>query len=147
MRTLTLTTAIALVLGLVAGGAPVAIADDEADIGGVYDVTYEEVTNNCSGVGMALSRSALTIDQKKGSSALTVTIPMVPDMTGSLGKNGKFKASSKRGRSAVQGLDGKHAVGGRVDNGLIQVVFIAEYFKGNKPFCTQSWNVSGLKKR
>ena len=48
--------------------------------------------------------------------------------------------------STFQGLDGKYSVGGRVEGGMLQLVLVAEYIKHDdkKPYCTQSWNISGV---
>jgi hypothetical protein len=113
-------------------------------IAGHYDIKFDEVANNCTTTGMNLSRASIELTQK--GRFISVTIPMVPLMKGTMGKTGKFKAKAKRGKTAIQGVDGKFAVAGRVDDGLIQIVFIAEYFNGKRPLCTQSWNGSGVKK-
>ena len=61
------------------------------------------------------------------------------------GRDGKLKAASKLGPSTIDGLDGRFSVSGRVSDGMMQLVFVAEYFHKRKPFCVQSWNVSGLR--
>jgi hypothetical protein len=45
------------------------------------------------------------------------------------------------------GLSGRYSVAGRVDGGMLQLVLSAEYIRQdtNKPYCTQTWNVSGLR--
>jgi len=117
---------------------------DDAAINGVYEVKYDEVSNNCTQVGMSMARGTLKVDLRKGN--LAVDIERIPVMTGAPAKAGKIKAQSKLGPSTIEGLDGKFSVAGRVDDGVIQLVFVAEYYVKGKPFCTQSWNVSGLKK-
>jgi hypothetical protein len=128
------------------GSAGPALADKEkggsAEIGGTYDVKYDEVSNNCTNVGQSFTRGTVKIDLKKG---LVVNIDLVPIMQGSEPKAGKLKATSKLGPSVIQGLDGKYSVAGRVDDGVLQLVFVAEYYVKGKPLCTQSWNVSGLR--
>ena len=89
--------------------------------------------------GTRLDRVAL----KKGT--LVVDIERVPLMNGAAPRGGKLRAASKLGPSSIQGLDGKFSVAGRVDNGVLQLVFVAEYYVKTKPLCTQSWNVSGLR--
>jgi hypothetical protein len=111
---------------------------------GTYEVSYEEVSNNCDEVGMNLSRGALKLTTK-GKDGVVVDIERIPLMSGSVSKAGKFKAASKIDRTSIQGLDGKFSAAGRVDDGLLQMIFIAEYYVDKKPLCTQSWNVSGLR--
>ncbi len=148
MRT-TLSTLV-LVATTVLGATPAFAQKDKdkdkekpAEVNGTYDVKYDEVSNNCTNVGMTFARGTLKIDQKKG--ALVVNIDLVPIMQGSEPKAGKLKATSKLGASVIQGLDGKFSVAGRVDDGVLQLVFVAEYYVKTKPLCTQSWNVSGLR--
>jgi hypothetical protein len=132
--------------------APAARADrggkgeqkDAAGIGGIYDVKYDEVSNNCTQTGMSFTRGTLTIETKK---EITVRIDLVPTMTGSEPRAGKLKATSKIGPSVIQGLDGRFSVAGRVDDGVLQFVFVAEYYVKGKPLCTQSWNVSGVRNK
>ncbi|MEZ4366745.1 MAG: hypothetical protein R2939_10715 [Kofleriaceae bacterium] len=75
---------------------------------------------------------------------LTVDIERLPLMNGKVGKSTRVKAQSKLGRTSIQGLDGRFSVAGRVEDGVLQLVLVAEYYLGRKPLCTQSWNVSGL---
>src|SRR5262245_12728122 len=122
-----------------------ALAEDGDDIAGKYDVKFDEVQNSCQNTGIVLRKS--TIELYKGArKRMDVTIPMVPIMKGVASKGGKFKAKAQKGRTAIQGLDGKFAVSGRVNDGVMQMVLIAEYFQGDKALCTQSWNASGVKK-
>ena len=116
--------------------------DAKSAVAGTYDVKYDEVSNNCTNVGMTFTRGTLAIEDKK---TLSVNIDLVPIMVGSEPKAGKLKAQSKLGPSVIQGLDGKFSVAGRVDDGVLQFVFVAEYYVKGKPLCTQSWNVSGVR--
>ena len=116
--------------------------DAKSAVAGTYDVKYDEVSNNCTNVGMTFTRGTLVIENKK---TLSVNIDLVPIMVGSEPKAGKLKAQSKLGPSVIQGLDGKFSVAGRVDDGVLQFVFVAEYYVKGKPLCTQSWNVSGVR--
>ena len=129
-------------VGLAAFAPGVALADD-APVAGVYEVKFDEVSNNCTQNSTSLQRGTVNVDTKKG---VTVDIERMPSMTGATPKAGKIKAASKLGPSNIDGLDGKFSVAGRADDGVIQLVFVAEYYLKGKPFCTQSWNVSGLKK-
>lgn len=117
------------------------------DIGGTYEVKFEEMSTNCTPPPATYTRANLKIDVAK--SSLRVNIDTIPQMNGVPAKNGKISAKTpKKLASTVQGLDGKWAVSGRVDdNGVLQLVLVAEYTRqdNGKPHCTQSWNVSGVR--
>jgi hypothetical protein len=138
MRILPLTVVVAL-----AALGSVAHADDNP--GGTYDVKYEEMSNNCTNVGMTLGRGVLRIDVKT-STSLVVDIERIPLMNGVPAK-GKITAKSKLGPTSIKGLDGTFSVAGRFSgsDGVLQLVFVAEYQANGKALCTQSWNVSGVK--
>ncbi len=133
-----------LSLAILAAVATPAFADDVATVG-VYDVKYEEMSNNCTNVGMTLARGQLKIELK--ANTLVVDIERVPLMSGVPTKNGAVNAKSKLGPTSIQGLDGTFSIGGRVagSEGMLQLVFVAEYQAKGKPLCTQSWNVTGLR--
>lgn len=114
------------------------------DVVGTYDVRYEEVSSNCTQTSIALARGTLDIEVAK--KKLTVDIQRFPKMVGSPGRGGKVRASSKIERSSIEGVDGKFSVAGKVTEGLIQLVFVAEYYVKGKPLCSQTWNVTGQKK-
>lgn len=140
-----------LVAGLVAAVGGVAHAQPRgtskpaAKVAGTYDAKFEQVANNCSGVGMNLATSSVDLSQS-APKRVSVTIPSVPIMGGSVNKAGKFKAAVKRGKTAIQGVDGRFSIAGKVDKEGVQFLFIAEYFTGPKPLCTQSWNGKGPRK-
>ena len=123
--------------------AGTARADD--NVTGTYDVKYEEMSNNCTNVGMTLARGQLKIELK--SNVITIDIERVPLMSGVPTKNGAVNAKSKLGPTSIQGLDGTFSIGGRVSGGegMLQLVFVAEYQAKGKPLCTQSWNVTGVR--
>jgi hypothetical protein len=133
---------VAVVLCLLAG--PV-IADKDPNIIGTYDVKYEEVANNCTtaNTGIALQRGTLKVG-KKGKT-VTVDIQRFELMSGSQAKGGKLKATSKVGMSPIDGTTAKASVAGRVEENLIELVFVVEFYVDKKPLCTESWNVSGAK--
>lgn len=132
---------VGLTTALVAATPP-AFAEETAE--GVYEVRFEEVANNCTNVGMALGRGQLTVEKKKNN--ISVDIERIPVMNGVPGKNGKLRASSKLGVTSIAGLDGKFSVAGAVTAGTLALVFVAEYYVKDKSLCTQSWNVSGVRK-
>ena len=134
------------IASLILGATTILVASpafaDKSEVAGTYDVKYDEVSNNCTNVGMTFTRGTLKVEQKK---TVSVNIDNVPIMVGSEPKAGKLRAQSKLGPSVIQGLDGKFSVAGRVDDGVLQLVFVAEYYIKTKPLCTQSWNVSGVR--
>ena len=130
----------AAVLGLAATAS--AQSRSEPEVAGTYEVKFEQVANNCSGVGMNLASARVVLDKGKGR-GVSVTVPSVPIMTGRASSGGKFRASVKKGKTAIEGVDGRFSVAGRVEKRTVQFLFIAEYFRGARPLCTQSWNASG----
>jgi hypothetical protein len=117
--------------------------DGGASVLGTYEVKYEEVSSNCSTTSISLTRGTLEITKAK--KQIVVDIQRFPLMHGTPGKSGKVKATSKIAPSSIDGVDGKFSVAGRVDEGLIQLVFVAEYYVDKKPLCSQTWNVTGQK--
>jgi hypothetical protein len=144
MRTSPLVGLVA-VATIVAGGAP-AFADDA--VVGTFDVKYEEMSNNCTNVGMTLGRGTLKIDVRPGNN-LVVDIERIPIMNGLPAKGGKITAKSKLGKTSIEGLDGTFSVAGKVSGpeGMLTLVFVAEYQAKGKPLCTQSWNIAGVRKK
>ena len=140
MRTI---PSVLVVLAMTAMTAP-AFADEQ--VAGSYDVKFEESGSTCNPPPVALGRGKLTIDVKNG--ALTVNTELIPLMKGTPQKNGKISAKTpKVVGTTVQGLSANYSVAGRVDGGMLQLVMTAEYIRqdNNKPYCTQAWNVSGLR--
>lgn len=109
-----------------------------------YDVTFEEVTNNCPDQAMSLDRGTVRLVKKRGNK-IAVEIPDAPRLDGTRGKAGKFKAEGA-GPAAIAGTNGKFSVAGRADRERIQLSFIAELYRGKKPLCTQSWAAAGKRK-
>jgi hypothetical protein len=147
MRTSVLPAVVSAALAAAALGLAPAHAqknDKGEDVAGTYDVRYEEVSSNCTQTSIAMARGTLEVDLAK--KKLVVDIQRFPKMYGSPSRGGKIRASSKIERSSIEGVDGKFSVAGRVDEGLIQLVFVAEYYVKGKPLCSQTWNVTGQKK-
>jgi len=115
----------------------------DVDVAGTYDVRYEEVSSNCSKTSIALARGQVDITRK--GKQLIVDIQRFPLMYGASARAGKVRASSKITKSSIEGVDAKTSVAGKVEEGLIQLVFVAEYYVEGKPLCSQTWNVSGQK--
>lgn len=136
-------SAIALAAATLVTAAPAARAQDGADVTGVYDVTYAEVSNNCSQGAMSFQRGTLTVGISGGK--LVVEIGGVPRMVGAAPRAGKIKAQSE-GDPSKADKGAKFSIGGRVDGGTIKLVLDAEHYAAKKPSCTQSWTVTGKKK-
>ncbi len=136
--------ACALLLGLLVAAGP-ARADAVDQVVGRFEVKYEEVTSNCENTGMALLRGVVAIERRKGQT-VSVDIERLPRMSGSAARGGRLKATSKQGPTSIQGLDGKFSIAGSVnDDGVLQMVLVAEYYLKRRPYCTQSWNVTGVR--
>jgi hypothetical protein len=126
-------------------GSSVVWAEDAA---GSYDVKFEEMGHNCNPPPVALGRGKLTIATRKNS--LVVNIDTIPEMAGIPEKGGKVNAKTVKGAvpTTVGGLDAKYSIAGKIEEGgMLQLVLVAEYIKHDdkKPYCTQSWNVTGLR--
>ena len=136
-----------LVAAAVLGLASLVAAPAFADVGGVYEVKFEEMSTNCSPPPITYTRGTVKIDVAK--SSMRVNIETIPQMVGVPAKSGKISAKMpKKLASTVTGLDVKSTVSGRVDdNGVLQLVLVSEYTRtdNGKPHCTQSWNVSGAR--
>jgi hypothetical protein len=127
------------------GAASPAFADE--NVAGTYDVKFEEAGSTCNPNPVTFTKSKVVIDVKKG--ALRVNIETIYEMVGVPQKNGKISAkTTKIVGTTVQGLSAGYSAAGRVDNGMLQLVLTAEYVRqdNNKPYCTQAWNVGGVRK-
>ncbi len=134
-------------VALVSAPAPAAHADKNdkaAAVIGTYEVRYEEVSSNCSSTLITLARGRIEVTRK--GKQIVVEVPRFPKMFGSPARGGKLRANSKIARSSVEGIDTKVSVAGRVDEGVIGLVFVAEYYVKGKPMCSQTWNVGGTRK-
>lgn len=133
-----------VLLAVLCAGVAHAGKNDVKPILGTYDVRYEEVSSTCSQTSITLSRGTLKIAKKK--KKILVDIERFPDMFGSP-RGAKIKAVSKIAGTSIDGLDGKFSVAGRVDEGLISLVMVGEYYVGKKAYCSQTWNVTGMKQK
>jgi hypothetical protein len=135
---------LAIVSTLVMATAAPAVAQPVA---GSYEVKFEEMSTNCDPVRFTYTRGVVKIDT--GKSSMRVNIDTIPQMAGVPAKSGKISAkTAKKSASTVNGIDGKYAVSGRVDDsGVLELVLVAELFRqdNGKPLCTQSWNVRGVR--
>jgi hypothetical protein len=124
-----------LVLTFVA--APVAFAQ-VSGVSGSFASSFEMVVDNCKGAGATLEKA--TIEVTQNGNVLSISIPTLPQMKGKLGKRGKLRAEAS---ASSDGVRGQYSLNGRVTGKRLQAVLVAEFFKGDKPQCTQSWSVTG----
>jgi len=104
---------------------------------GTFKAKFTKVVDNCD-KGLDLSKASLSIATKDRT--ITVRIDALPPLTGKAGKRGKLRAESK---GTSNGMDVRYGLNGRVSDGELQAVFVAEYFTGKTPVCTQSFRVVG----
>jgi hypothetical protein len=131
-------------LAAVVTGVLAATGVAHADVPGVYEVKYEEVSSNCTTAKLAYAPGPLTM--KLRGNQLVVDIDRTPEMLGAPPKNGKISAKSKLGGTMIDGMKGVFSVAGRLTSeGTLYLVMIGEYSANGKPLCTQTWNVSGAK--
>jgi len=128
----------------VLAGLLVATGVAHADVAGVYDVKYEEVSSNCTMTKLAYGPGPLRVKLK--GQQLVIDIARTPEMVGAQPKHGKVSAKSKLAPTMVDGLKGVFSVAGRITpEGTLYLVMTGEYSASGKPLCTQTWNVSGAK--
>jgi len=140
-------SALALAAAMFALPAPAARAQETpgSPAAGIYEVTYAEVSNNCTEGAVTLKSGTLTVTVSGGK--LAVEIANLPRMVGAAAKGGKIKAQSEGDPSKSDRAGGKFSVGGKVDGGgVIKLVLDAEHYAARKPSCTQSWSVTGRRK-
>lgn len=114
-------------------------------VAGTFDVKYDEAGSTCNPPPVTYTRGKVVVEENK--KGVTVNIETIPQMFGGPAKKGSFKASTtKQVPTTVQGLDAKYTISGRIDeSGVIAVVLVAEYQANKKPYCVQSWNISGIR--
>jgi hypothetical protein len=118
------------------------------DITGVYDVKFETMASDCNPPPVALGRGKLTIGSKKGT--LTLDVGPIPQLAGCEANEGKVTFRSNRVfGTTVVGLLAKYSATGDAKGGKIDLMLIADYIKqtDSKPYCKQSWKVTGDKKK
>lgn len=114
-----------------------------ADVGGTYDVKYEEVSTNCQSP-LKYPHGKLAV-KVKGTS-VTVDIDRTPVMQGSVGKGGKVSAKSRKGSTMIDGMSGVFSVAGKITpEGMLSFMMIGEFSANGRPLCSQSWKVVGSK--
>ena len=137
----TLSTFVTLAGVVLLGGTSIAAAQGN----GSYSVKYEQVADDCEGDGLTLGAGA-AVAVSGANDKLVVTIAGVTPMRGRRAADGQFKALSQ-GPGAKPDLRGKYSVSGKTVRDSIEMVFIAQFYRGKRPLCTQSWTVSGARKK
>jgi hypothetical protein len=130
----------------VLAGVLLATGVARADVAGVYEVKYEEVSSNCTRTKLAYAPGTITVKVK--GTQMIVDIDRTPPMIGAPPKNGggNVSARSKLGATMIDGLKGVFSVAGRITaEGTLYLVMTGEYSADGKPECTQTWNLSGAK--
>jgi hypothetical protein len=114
-------------------------------VAGTFDVKFDEAGSTCNPPPVTYTKGKVIVEENK--QGLTVNIETVPQMVGGPAKKGSFKATTSTPKATtVQGLDAKYTISGRVDEtGVLAVVLVAEYQANKKPYCVQSWNISGIR--
>ena len=134
-----------LVLGVVVA-ASAAWAGKPTPIAGDYAVDLKEVSNTCPNGGLALPKQTLTIEARNGSKQIKVHLAPTAIMRGSIDKKARVKARAKRGRTAIEGLLGEFDVAGTINAGKVDFVLVGQYYTSGRPYCVQSWTVTGQKR-
>ncbi|HEY0194972.1 MAG TPA: hypothetical protein VGC42_27855 [Kofleriaceae bacterium] len=135
------------ILGVVVGlvVAPAAARADDP-VAGQYDIKFEPVSTNCQSPLQYPQHGQLKIDVKGND--VQVDIERTPLMVGKAAKTGKLSVKSARpGHTMIEGMDGVFSLAGRISaEGMVSLVMVGEYTHAGAPLCTQSWNLSGLRK-
>ena len=107
-----------------------------------YTVTFEEVTSNCDQqTALSLGKSTLRITRQRENVQIHIPGAGVPVLRGTQRKGGKLKGTAKE--EAAGGIRKRFTASGRADDGRLQLLFIAELFRGETSVCSQTWNVTG----
>jgi len=118
------------------------------ELAGDYEVKFNEIANNCENTGMNLRTGVVNLG--KQGKQLTMQVPLVATMFGRMPRHGKFNVKAKLGGTGIAGVLGKFSAAGKVEDGVLQMVLVAEYFRGSTkkpvPICTKTWNARGLRR-
>lgn len=117
-------------------------AAEGGEIAGSYRIGFTQAADNCDDEALTLERSRLTIESQDGE-GIAVKLPDVAAMRGKERANGQFRAEARSDDSPIDGTEAHYSVAGRVNEGEMRIVFIAEYYRDDKPLCTQSWGGEG----
>lgn len=116
----------------------------QENVSGRFSVSFEKVVNNCPVSNLELGGGSLTITTK--GKVVEVKQAKIPLMSGPVGRRGKIRVDAQ-GPINPEGVHARFGLNGRISDNKLKGVFVAEYFKGEKPQCTQSWTVTGSRKK
>lgn len=108
--------------------------------GGSFDSEFEVVADNCKGEGLKLSKAIVNVSES--GRQVNVRIPELPTLSGRTGRKGKIRAEASA-PTKTPGLSARYGLNARISGDKLQGVFVAEYFRADKPQCTQSFSLSG----
>lgn len=111
-----------------------------------YAVTYMQVADDCEGKGMSMSKGEVSVITS-GQGKVRLELAGVPPLEGNQAEKrgmSRFKAQAAAPTKKT-GISGRYSASGRVGKGKLQMVFIAEFYRGKKPLCTQSWSAQGTR--
>ena len=139
-----MSTRLAVLVAVLLASAGSAFA--QSDSTQTYAVVFEEITNSCTDANVAMRIDKATIEVSRQKETIRVSIPNVPAMTGRLRKGGSFKAEAEKRSPTTRNVEQRFSSAGRASDSKVQLVFVAEFYRDDKPLCTQSWDVTGPRK-
>lgn len=107
-----------------------------------YQVKISNVSDSCQSEHTRLP-GKVDIRVARDARAIQLRIPGLPALRGKMRKRGKFKVEGAVKQANKTGHKGKFSATGRIGQGAIRLVLVAEIYKDGKAQCTQSWNVAG----
>lgn len=116
----------------------------DSDVGGSFESEFEVVADNCEGKGLTLDKSEVVVAES--GKRLTVKISDLPTLVGRTGRKGKLRAEIDAPAKAA-GLKARYGLNARISGDKLQGVFVAEYFRTEKPLCTKSFSISGTRSK
>lgn len=118
-------------------------ATAQPDPSGQYNATIAMVSNSCAAEKAELPNKAMLVLTKRGNAISLQIAGKNPKMTGRLRTRGKFKVTGET--SMAGGKKGRFSATGRVAANKVQLVLVAEHYRGAKALCSQSWDISGTR--
>lgn len=111
---------------------------------GSFDSEFEVVADNCKGEGLKLGKALVEVTES--GKQVNVKIPELPTLSGRTGRKGKIRAEATA-PTKTPGLSARFGVNARISSDTLQGVFVAEYFRADKPQCTQSFSITGKRSK
>ena len=135
VRTVFISLAAALAAGIGVNAAAAQSSGTQS-----FAATFEEVSNSCRDRRLPLKSATIILTVRVDD--LDVSIPGLPLMSGTM-RRGKLRVAATRKES---GVESRFSAVGRAGERQVQLVLVAEYYRGAEPECAQSWNVVGTRK-